>query len=1097
MALITEDDLSNTVRSYAPAEPEVPVEKPQAQEQTTGFIEAGKAFFTLEDPVFNIAKEFIAPEVSHVFDPNFRPIDKLEQERPDLIDYASNFIEVRNEEEFNRKSFNIDYELEQKNILQKASTIPYIAGALAAGVVDPITLIPFVKIVKDANTAARMAKSAAAGMGLGAASGLIREAILQETTETRTMEQSVTNLVVTSVAGAVFGAGIAAFSKPAAYEANKILLAKAIEGEDIQFIVDNFEDSVLGRGAREIAISKEAAKVDALLGPEHLVSSKAVVSLQGNSVIRIALDEQSRLVKELGAEAAAKKLKFTPNEAAEKVDETALNQYRTAVDEELALAEETANIPKNEGPRSAGAMEVNSQEVDMGLAHINERFVKLATGPEELRAPELRAALSKSKTVQKLGDVFYASPLIKKYHAKGISLGDKAESMISRNRRDLVQDSNLILDTFTKYTGKGKILSGMKATRGADKISFREFSRRAWGNLTDSTRIDDIPGINKISSYMRKRMDNRVAELQKAKILEGEIDPEFMRNYMTRAYDQDKLADPRAQEAFVTKVSNWVKVFNKDNTLRLTPLGDDEARAIAEGALSNIRRESDQAIAMSSLMESFISTGKFTKERQLMIPDSEIQEFLIDDAFKLYNNYMERSGRLLAAKESLRKTGYDNINDAIRDIKSDGDKAKIGITDKAELAKIDRYFLKEEALANKMYRSVLGQLKKPGSSSRLTSRLLDYNYARLLGGVTISSLSEVMMPVFRFGVWNTVRHGWYPMVRSLATSKLTKSQLDDSIGALEMKQNTILRLLEGTEDPDSVLREATRMDVAFKVGTAILTKATFIGDWTAFGSGIAGQVSSARLTRLIRKTNKSPEDVELLASIGVDKNMYSRIESQVKTHTQKLKGSYVINPHLWNDTEALNVFKSAVNTDVEATILKSGIGTQPLWVQESGLGKVLFQFNTFMNAATSRILISGLQRHDKDVVMGVIGLVHMGGLIQLLRHKYQERDVEMDYKDFIMAGLSNSGILGLIGTKGLDTYRTASDPNKARFLDSTIEGMIMGPTAGLISQVTKTLQKLTDDEVTNKDIKAGIRLAPYTNLPPIIMLFNKIFPNEE
>lgn len=1094
MPLITETDLlRNTIKGKAPVEPEAPIVQPKSPEPTTGFIEAGKAFYSLEDPVFNIVKEFIGPEISNVFDPKFRPIDKLQSERPDLTAYANNFTEVRNEEEFNRKAFNIDYELEQKNILEKASTITYMASALAAGVVDPITLIPFAKIAKDASLITRTLKGASSGLGLGVGSALAREAILQKTTETRTMEQSLTNIIVTSVAGSVFGAGVSAFSKPAAYEASKILLAKAIEGEDIQFIVDNFEDSVLGRGAREIAISKEAAKVDALLGPEHLVSSKAVVSLPGNAVIRIALDEQSRLVKELGVEGAEKQLKKNVVPV-DKISE----EYKLRVTEQNALAEEMANIPKVEGPRSAGSMEVyKDPALELGLAHIKDIVVKMASPFEELRAPELRAALSKSRTVQKLGDVFYASPLIKKFHAMGVSIGDKAESMISRNRRDLVQDSNLILDTFTKYTGKGRILSGMKATRGTDKISFREFSRRAWGNLTDSTRIDDIPGINKISSYMRKRMDNRVAELQKAKILEGDIDPDFMRNYMTRAYDQDKLADPRVQEAFVTKISSWVKFYDKDNTLRIKPLDDDAAEAIAEKALGSIRRESDQAIAMSSLMEGFISKGKFTKERQLMIPDSEIQEFLVDDAFKIYNNYMERTGRLLAAKESLRKANYNSMEDVLRDIKSDSAKAKIGITDKAELAKIDRYFLDEESLANKMYRSVLGQIRIPGRADRKISKLLDYNYMRLLGGVTISSLSEIVMPWFRFGVWNTVQHGWYPMIRSLSTSNLAKRQLDDCIGALEMRQNTFLRLMEGTEDPDSVLREVTRTDMLFKVGTEILTKSSFVGEWTAFGSGIAGQISSARLARIIRKTNKSSKDMELLASIGVDKNMYSRLESQIKKHTQKLKGSYVINPDLWEDVEALNIFKSAVNTDVEATVLKSGIGTQPLWVQESAVGRLLFQFNSFMNAATSRVLISGIQRHDMDVIIGVIGLVHMGGMVQLLRNKYQNRDVDLDYKDFVMAGLSNSGVLGLVATKGLDIYRTWSDPAKVRFLDSTVEGMIMGPTTGLISQATRTLQKVTDGELTNKDKKAAIRMAPFSNLPPLTMLLNKIFPNEE
>jgi len=1054
MPFFTEDEvLQGTINPIVNTDGSTTVE---TVKDKTSFLEAARAWHSVENPVFRLATEFMQPEASNILDPNFKPIDELQTNRPDLIEYADKFIEVKNNEEYNRKVFNIDYELQQKEILSKASTPTHLIAALADSLVDPITLIPFAKVAKNASTLVRTASGAAKGLALGAATGLTREAILQTTSETRTIEQTTTNLIAESVAGTLFGGVIGALSKESA-AASKKLLASAIDSEhEIKFVVDDFTQDMAGKVAYQQAIEESAQK----LPTTELISPKGVVSLSGESNIRMALDiNAAELAEQSGKESIEKLL-----------------------------------------DRSVGAAETVG--ADIGLAHINKLVVKTLSGAEvpwleQIAAPELRAAISKSQTIQKLGDVFYDAPLIKKQHAQGISIGDKAESMISRNRRSLVNDADQIMNTYTEYTGKGRILSGLETTRGSDKISFREFSRRAFQNMTDHLRVDEIPGVNKLSQLLRSKMDSRLAEMETAGIFEGQIDKEFMRNYMTRAYDLDKLADPRTQDQFLTKVGNWLRNYEPDGTPLARSRTAEEADKIAYSFLRGIRGESDQAVAISGMMENLISKGKFTKERQLMIPDSEIQEFLIDDAFRLYNNYMERTGRMLAAKESLKKTGFGSIEDVIRSIKSDADKSILGITDEAEIAKINRYFGQQEKFAVKMYRSVLGQIRKPGSSDRYISRLLDYNYTRLLGGVTLSSLSEIAMPIFRFGMWNTIKDGWYPMIRSMKTSKITKEQLDDSIGALELKMNNALRLLDGVEDTDIILREFSKTDIAFKAATGILSKASFIGDWTAIGSGIAGQISSARLTRLIRKTTKSPEDMEVLASIGIDKSMYSRLEQQIKTHTQKLKGSYVINPHLWDDQEALNIFKSAVNTDVESTILKSGIGTQPLWIQENALGKVFYQFNSFMNAATSRVLISGIQRRDKDVLIGIIGLVHMGGMVQLLRNWYQGRDVELDYGDFITAGLSNSGVLGLMGTKFLDTYRTASDPSKARFLDSTVEGSIMGPTAGTIRQATKAIQGMTDDEVTNDDIKATLRFLPYSNLPYVTGLMNQVWPSDE
>jgi hypothetical protein len=1056
MPLITEDNLLyDTIRSYVPQEPEPPVEAnaPMQQEPTTGFLEAGRAMYALEDPVFNIVKNFIGPKTSDVFDPNFKPIDKLQSERPDLVPYAKSFIDVRNEEEFNKKVFQTEYELEQKEVLSKASTMTQITAGLAAGVVDPITLIPFAKITKEVNTATRIAKSAATGLGLGAASGLTREAILQGTTETRSEKQSLTNLLVTSVAGSIYGAGIAAFAKPAAYEAGNVLLSKAIEGEDIKFVVDTFDKDVVGHTEYLRAVEEAAKKV-----PEtDLVLPKAVVSLPGNAVIRMALDENAAsLAEEIGKEAAEKQL-----------------------------------------GRSIGAAEVDMQVAKdaLGLAHMNEKLAKIVSGPEGLRPPDLRAILSPSTSVRKLGEVFYDSNFIRKKHAEGIASRFKAENQIFRDTQDAMRTLDQVDKLYTRYTGKGDLLSSFELTRGADKINYREFSRRVYTKLVTPDLDDTIPEVNQAAALMRQEMDKTAAKLQKAGLLPEDLEPNLARSYMTRIYDLEKLTDPRVQQRFVDKVGAWIAKFNKDGSPRTTILDEETASLRAEEILDKIRGETDQAIALSSIAENFVSKGKFLKERQLLIPDAEIQEFLMDDAIQGFRNYQNKTSKLLAAQAALKEAGFDSIQDVQRAIRSEADDAISRLTDPIEINKLAKRYEKEEKLAQMMYRSVLGQLKKPHWSDKWVRGTLAYQYTRLLGNVTITSLSEIFMVPFRKGLLNTIQDGYLPFLRDFNVAKFSRNQLNDLTGALEMQQSGMLRSLSGLEDESLILRDISSFDLITQAASKGFSQASLIGYWTSFGSRMAAQVSAADLIRTFKR-GVQDADVERLAALGIDRGMYSRLSDQINKYTKQYKGTYLVNPAVWKDEEALNVFKNAVQTDANSSILKPGIGTQPFFVQQSNLGKMIWQFKSFMSAATSKILISGIQRRDANLMTGIFGLIASGGLITMTKDKLAGREIKYGPDMFIANGLSNSGLLGLMGTTLLDTSRSFADPQKRRYLGQTVEGTLMGPTAGQIKQASDVIVRLSDGKVTDKDIKATLKMVPFNNLFYLNYLTNQIFDEE-
>lgn len=986
MPIFNEDEILNATQSGKAPEVE---QAPPTEE--TGFLEAARAFYAMEDPIFNATKELFAPEVSKEFDPNFNPIQKLQEDRPDLIDDIGNFADVRNEEEYNRKVLNIDFERDQRETFQKAPTITKLTAGLAGSIIDPLTLIPYAGIAKTANTVSRIGTGVSAGIGVGASASIIRETVLQGTQETRTFDESMNNILAETAFAGLLGGGAAALSNPVK-GAGREILAKALAGDDFKIQIDDAGQ----------------AKV----------------------------------------------------------------------------------VPTSD---SAGAAAVKSDLEGLGLAHINETLAKTLSGPEFLRAPDLRAILSPSESVRKVGEIFYNSNYIRKKNVEGIASGPKAQNAIFRREQVTHKTLKEVEDLYLDYTGKGVIGSTVARPKGI--ISHKDFSTRVWHNLVDDTRVDSIPQVNKAAKTLRTQMDSMLSDLQAAKLLPEDLDPKLARNYMTRIYDLEKLHNPSTQTKFINKVKNWIKQHNKDGSVRNTPMDDELATMEAEDILTKIRGESDQQIALAGIAENFISKGKFLKERQLLIPDAEIAEFLSTDSFRLFNNYMNRAGKLVETQKALERAGFESIQDVIKDIKFEASKAVRGIEDPKEAAKIGQKFKEQEDLVNMMYRSMLGQLRKPGKADRYAETLLNYQFVRLLGGVTVSSLPELAMTPFRNGFLNTLRDGYLPMIKSFKTSKLTKDQLNDLTGALEFEQANVLRALGGIDDMDELGRTRNAWDTTQELLTKSFVKATGIGHWTSINRRLAAQVSSADIVRTLRKGPQG-SDIERLASIGLGVDDYAKVLNQIDKHVQEYKGSFVINPQLWDDKSALEVFQNAVQTQVESAVLKPGVESIPFFVQQSQWAKVLFQFKSFMSAATGKITISGIQRKDANAIAGLMGLIAMGTLSGIAHDKIAGREPPESPEELLLEGISRSGVLGLLGTTVLDLGSTFYNEKTRRFGGKFASSAILGPSASQIEEIVRAGQGLVQGDVTDKEIKAIQRMIPFMNLFYIKAITERIFNQE-
>ena len=995
MPFLSEEELLDLTIS-APEIQEEPTEVPESTETPkSSFSETVSAFYKLEDPVFNATKEWFAPSVSSELDTNFNPIDRLQAERPELVgDYVDNFVTVRNEEEYNRKLLNIDYELEQKEIISNASGLTAISAGLTSAVADPINLLVYPSIAIKASKLGNVGRGLATGTAAGAIASTSREAILQGTQETRTLDESAFNIIAESTLGGLLGAGAAALTNPAKVAA-KDVLSKTLQGKDFKFEVA--EDSV---------------KV----------------------------------------------------------------------------------VPES----SIGAQQVTSEFDELGISYINENIAKVLSGPEFLRAPDLRAALSPSESVRKVGERFYNSPYLREKHKLGKASGPRAQNAIFRGEMEALNVTKQVDQLYTQHTGRSTIL-GNTTFRPTGKVSLDEYNSRIWKNLTDNTRIDDIAEVNKSAKLIRSQMDDLTRKLQEAEIIPKDIDSKFASNYMMRVYDLDKLQNPATRAKFTKKVGNWLRTHKVDGSMRKNMLNELDAEEEAEKLLSSIRGENVEQVPMGQIADDMVSKAKFTKKRHFLIPDSEVEEFLVTDASRLFSSYSEKANKLLYTNRALKDSGYKNIEDLLAAIDADAEKAlnKLGdsAVDAAEAARIGRKFEKERELAKLMYRSMLGQLRKPGSADRFFQTLLNYQFVRLLGGVTISSLPEMVMLPIRKGFVNTFKDGYMQLITNAKVTKASKDQMHDLSGALELESNNILRALAGTDNIENYGRNGGSWDRAMSYTTKKFSQYSLIAPWTSFQRRLATQVSSADLTRKLARGPKGSE-IEELAAIGIGKKDYARLQAQIKKHSQQTRGTWLLNPHLWDDESALEIMKNAIQVDVESTILRPGVESIPFAVQKSLAAKTIFQFKSFMSGATGKITISGIQRRDATILGGLISIIAMGSVVEVLKDKIAGREAEYEPEELFLSGVSRSGVGGLVATTLLDLGLNFYNEKTRRFAADNASSVFLGPSAGQIETIIRTMQRVSDGEVSDADKKAVTRMLPFMNLFYIKALTDRAFDEE-
>ncbi|MCP4108320.1 MAG: hypothetical protein GY749_22720 [Desulfobacteraceae bacterium] len=503
------------------------------------------------------------------------------------------------------------------------------------------------------------------------------------------------------------------------------------------------------------------------------------------------------------------------------------------------------------------------------------------------------------------------------------------------------------------------------------------------------------------------------------------------------------------------------------------------------------------------------------KERVFKIPDERVEQWLEDDAEVVLRRYARTMGaevELTGAfgkadmQEQLDQIGTEYtqlrnqiLTDSSLDVKTRDKKIK-------KLESYEKDDLTNIAAFRDMIRGTYRADEQASNWGKATRLALTWNYIRLLGGVTLTSVTDVMRVPAVHGIRATMTEGLPQLVKAIRGTSLSINEAKELGPVTETFLQSRLASLAELHDPHAIGSPFERM---MSNASNIFSKATGLGYWNDTWKGIGAVITQNRIIRnSLAGGYKNLDEFErpYMAMLKINENMSERIAKSYKTHGTKDGSAFVANTHLWDDTEARRVYAAALNLDVDRTIVTPGVADRPLFTR-SNLGKLTFQFKSFGLASHQKILITGLQERPHRLAEMVVGATGLGMMIAYL--KFIERgDTEkaeallQNPGLWIADGFDRTGIASVpfdisntmeklgspIGIKS-GLQKLAGDERKgldvSRYASRNKTGAIGGPWIGAIEDLVTIAEQVSKGDLKNSGANAMIRQIPGASLPGI------------
>jgi hypothetical protein len=761
---------------------------------------------------------------------------------------------------------------------------------------------------------------------------------------------------------------------------------------------------------------------------------------------------------------------------------------------------------------------------------------KLSQGNVIVGTPIARTLNSPSVDVRRIAGDLAEVPLYQNKNLEGIPSVPSVETKIKSWHAPLAEALSSVDQQFVKYrTGKdvpsamdrsnsGAFLDTMKlgagnirdmVSRPEGQLSYLQF-REEVGRAMRNADQHRVPEVAAAARDVRARLiDPLKDEAIAARLLPEDVHVDTAPSYLTRLYDVNRIIAKRPE--FEGRISDWLGEMRdiaartsetrmqvpEDAKAAKTLAAEKEMGSLTDGELRSIASEiTDKIIggAPGRIQYSPIPlTRGPLKERTLGIPDAMIEDFLhsdIEHVARVYTRTMS------ADVELTKKFGRADMEDQIRQVNDSYARLRKNDMTEAQLKKLEKQRQNDIQDIQGMRDRIRGTYALPADPNGLlarSSRLVrQLNFLRLMGGMTLTSISDVGRPVMIHGLGRVFGSGVVPLLKGAKIYKAATKEVKLAGTALDMVLDSRAMQLADIWDDygkfSTFERGVQAMSDRFGLVSAMAPWNAF---WKQF-SGVVGQTRNLQAVEALTKGKATSKEIEHLAFLGIGREEASRIAEQFAKHGEKQDGVWWANTSDWTDREAAEAFRNAIVKETDLTIVTPG-QDRPLWMSTE-LGKVVGQFRSFTMSSMMKVTQLGLQQRDAAVLQGIVLSVSLGMLSGYLRRLASGKPMPEDSRQWIAEGVDRSGVLSWLMDANLMLEKTTRNrvglarltgiPTSSRYASRNVVGGILGPTFGMASDAIEMTGSAATGQWTAADTAKARQMIPYQNLFYIRRLFD-------
>ena len=1029
------------------------------------------------------------------FDPEaMKSFSFVEHIPDDLLEFADRFALDINQEQINETAEVIRRELNDDQIMAAHPLQSFVLGTVQQ-VADPVNMLPGGAIYKNFKRGSRVMRAATGSALTAIGSTTLQEAALQSTQLTRETQESVLNVLGSGIVGGAlggFGAGLGARAKLNGIKKQRY----------VRDVVNELNDVV------ELALKENGTLTDAELDRMPKLAQKTMKITPMGRLLNSDFST-ARIFGNMFYEHNFNLVKHWDGKTDAPSVETSIktrNRKMAAV----SLEVQDIFFKMNGTPRGMfrGTRDKLFGDQKMNWGEFNNELSYALTTGKEHAVPEVNQAAN-----------LYREKVIKPIFDDLVKLGKLAPDTKPSNAPEyfpIIYNKQLIVEQGGRSAwGPGTfpqaLYDGYKATQTKIK-QFKETPLHQeivskTNSLTEKrkqykTERNSLPSKASLTKKIKELRAAKKTKAREAQIkkLNASI---TRRDFLNQALKDLDVELGNVRQKLKDSVSD--DMLNSKGELRKL-VSDKVLEEEARQTVDTILGHKDGALINPFLARIQSMSARPLKERRILIDQESLREWHITDASRVMNSYVRALNPVIELNRAAQKVGFEDMADLKagfgKMLKEQYLKDAEGLTGK-KASKLEEQYknnIKDMDATVDIMLGIYGNGPNTlnNKAAEFGRNFLKWNAIRLLGFMTITSLADLGIQVFRNGPFNFVYHGLVPSLRGM--KNLSKRDLQSLGYASETLLGTRLKAFI---DHDGLSTEVGPFSKAFDAIADKFGNATLMNQWNDWQQVMAGTTSIHRTLDTIHAIKEgravSAKDRTRLAQLGIEEKYFDTIYRETKGFIDGPTETRYAGWDEWElktdtDAEALRQFQAATAKDIDSIVIVPGKGDRPLFSYKTidgfPVGASILQFKSFLLASTNKILYSGLQRRDADVMAGVVSMLGLGALSYVTTMYARGQEPDLSFGVLAQESIDRSGMLGIFMEVYNVGQKTGILPgaNVTRYNSRTIEAALTGPAGGLASEIAAILSKIKrsatdeDTQFSTKDAQKLMRLVPYQNL---------------